>query len=142
MLVLAPPWSCGAGEDWYLTEPGGSVKIRPYINPDDDYDLGIIYMSTARASYPVLQGQTEEAHEARRIGAPYPVSVPYDLVKDHEKQAQLNHSQSLSRLAERGGLSPKELWCVVHDTWFYDAREMTEAKAIDWLRSLEGVEWR
>ena len=93
-------------------------------------------------AYPILQGQTDEAYEARRKGTPYPRSVPWDLVKDHESQAQSNHSQSLEHLAERGGLSPKELWCVVHDKKFYDVRDMTEAKAIEWLRGVEGVEWR
>jgi len=93
-------------------------------------------------AYPILQGQTDEAYEARRKGTPYPRSVPWDLVKDHESKAQSNHSQSLEHLAERGGLSPKELWCVVHDKKFYDVRDMTEAKAIEWLRGVEGVEWR
>jgi hypothetical protein len=54
--------------------------------------------------YPILQGQTDEAYEARRNGTPYPRSVPWDLVKDHDKQAQSNHSQTLTRLAERGGV--------------------------------------
>ena len=93
-------------------------------------------------AYPILQGQSDEAYEARRKGLPYPCTVPWDLVKDHEAQAQSNHSQSLTCLAARGGLSPKELWCVVHDKKFYDARDMTEAKAIEWLRSVDGVFWR
>jgi hypothetical protein len=93
-------------------------------------------------SYPILQGQTDEAYEARRNGTPYPRSVPWDLVKDHENQAKRNHSQSLTHLAERGGLSPKELWCVVHDMRFREAQDMTEAKAIEWLHTIEGVEWR
>ena len=94
--------------------------------------------------YPILQGQTKEFHEARRIGAAYPISVPWDLVKDHEKQAQSNHSQTLTRLSERGGLSPMELWCIVHDTEFYDAARagMNGAKAIEWLRTVDGVEWK
>ena len=91
--------------------------------------------------YPILQGQTDEAYEARRNNTSYPKSVLWTLVKDHQDQAQSNHSQSLERLAERGGLSPKELWCVVHDKKFYDSRDMTETKAIEWLRNLDGVEW-
>lgn len=90
-------------------------------------------------SYPVLQGQTDEAYEAQHKGTAYPRSVPWDLVKEHERQAERNHSQSLDRLAERGGLSPKELWCVIHDMHFRDAKEMTEAKAIEWLRTVEGA---
>lgn len=93
-------------------------------------------------SYPVLQGQTDEADEARKNRTPYPKSVPWDLVKDHERQAQRNHYQTLDGLAGRGGLSPKELWCVVHDTDYRDAKEMTEAKAIEWLRTVEGAVFR
>ena len=93
------------------------------------------------SSYPVLKGQTKESCEARRAGTQYPRSVPWDLVKDHENQAQKNHSQSLDRLAQRGGLSPRELWSVVHDKDFYEVCDMTEAKAIEWLYSIEGVEW-
>ncbi len=99
-------------------------------------------MTTAR--YPILRGQTDEAYEARRKHLPYPQSVPWDLVKDHENQAQSNHSQTLEHLASRGGLSPKELWCIVHDKKFYDleSRAMTEALAIEWLRSLgDAVTW-
>ena len=94
--------------------------------------------------FPILQFQTKEYHEARRIGAMYPISIPWHLVKDHEKQAQSNHSQSLTRLSARGGLSPMELWCIVHDRKFYDAVKdgMNEARAIEWLRSMEGVEWK
>jgi hypothetical protein len=95
--------------------------------------------------YPILSGQTDEAYEARRNHTPYPRSVPWDLVKDHEEQAYSNHSQTLTRLAERGGLSPKELWCVVHDKRWHDpeSRDMTEAKAIEWLRSLgDVVDWK
>lgn len=96
--------------------------------------------------YPILQGQTEEAYAARRAGKPYPVAVCWDVIKDHETQAQSNHGgQTLKHLAERGGLSPKELWCVAHDTKFHSEQgmKMTEALAIDWLRGLgELVEWR
>lgn len=92
--------------------------------------------------YPILFGQTEEFDEARRSKTQYPHSVPWDLVKDHDEQAQSNHSQSLERLAERGGLSPLELWCVVNDKKWHEKGNMTEAKAIKWLRSVDGVGWR
>lgn len=94
--------------------------------------------------YPILQGQTQEYNYARRNRrTSYPIAVPWDLVKDHEEQAQKNHSQTLTRLSERGGLSPKELWCIVHDVDFYAAfsRNMTEADAIEWLHTVSGVQW-
>ena len=45
-------------------------------------------------------------------------SVPWDFVAPHESQAKRNHSQSLKTLAERGGLSPVELYAVIRGlTW-------------------------
>lgn len=41
--------------------------------------------------------------------------VPLELVMAHEQQAVKNHGQSVSRLAERGGLSPSELAAVLWD---------------------------
>ena len=92
-------------------------------------------------SYPVLFGQTDEYYEARRNKMPYPRGVPWALVEPHEAQAQSNHSQTLERLSQRGGLSPLELWCVVNDKKWHDKGDMTEAKAIEWLRTIDGVEW-
>lgn len=40
-------------------------------------------------------------------------SVPWAMVAPHEKQAKENHSQSLAQLADRGGLAPGELLCVL-----------------------------
>jgi hypothetical protein len=42
-----------------------------------------------------------------------PRSVPWEFVAPHEDQALVNHRQSLERLAERGGLDPLELLCVL-----------------------------
>lgn len=52
--------------------------------------------------------------------------VPMDFVEPHEQQAQRNHSQSLKRLAERGGLSPCELLAVIEDR---DWRKIGDAEA-------------
>ncbi len=41
--------------------------------------------------------------------------VPWSIVAPHEQQAQRNHSQTLKRLAERGGLAPCELAAVLED---------------------------
>jgi hypothetical protein len=49
-------------------------------------------------------------------GAGLIASVPWLLVQRHEAQAVANHGgQSLEVLAQRGGLDPVELWCVVND---------------------------
>lgn len=35
-------------------------------------------------------------------------AVPWAMMQPHERQAQHNHSQTLERLAQRGGLCPSE----------------------------------
>jgi hypothetical protein len=50
---------------------------------------------------------------ARIVG--FPESVPWSFVEPHRKRAMKNHSQTLERLAERGGLGWAELLDVVTD---------------------------
>jgi len=61
-------------------------------------------------------------------------SVPWSLVASRESQAKRNHSQSLKQLAERGGLSPRELYAVVRGiSWSHitsrDLWDMSEKEA-------------
>lgn len=41
--------------------------------------------------------------------------IPQEVLIPHEKQAIYNHSQTLERLAERGGLSWYEILCILQD---------------------------
>lgn len=41
--------------------------------------------------------------------------IPHDVIGCHEKQAMINHGQTLQRLAERGGLSYCEALAVIED---------------------------
>jgi hypothetical protein len=43
------------------------------------------------------------------------VTLPWALIAPHEAQAKVNHSQTLKRLAERGGLAPCEAVAVLED---------------------------
>lgn len=43
------------------------------------------------------------------------VQVPWEMILPHEKQALRNHSQTIQRLAERGGLSACEAVAVLED---------------------------
>lgn len=58
------------------------------------------------SDFPILQS-------ARKHLPTLPSGVPWEFVAQFEKQAQSNHSQTLNRLAERGGLSWMELADVV-----------------------------
>ena len=65
-----------------------------------------------------------------------PPDVPWALVARHVVQAQRNHSQTLERLAERGGLGPSELVAVIEDRpW----TPMAPEKAMARLRELVGA---
>jgi|ERR1700734_983672 len=78
-------------------------------------------------------------------GQEYPASVSWSFVQPFAAQAENNHSQSLTRLAERGGLSPRELWCIAHGMRLREgfAACGNESAAIAWLKTEDaGVEWR
>lgn len=61
-------------------------------------------------------------------------SVPWEVLVPYEAQAVKNHSQSLQRLAERGGLEPGEAWCVI------SGMDPVRATAKDWADWTD--EWR
>lgn len=42
-------------------------------------------------------------------------AIPEELVLRHDAQARINHSQSVRRLWERGGLAPAELAAVLNN---------------------------
>lgn len=60
--------------------------------------------------FPVLYGYTKAEIESREKG---PLSVPWRLLQPHERQALINHDQTLERLAQRGGLSLDEIVAVI-----------------------------
>lgn len=55
--------------------------------------------------------------------------IPLDIVKSHEKQAIRNHSQTLERLAERGGLGWVEILFVLEDKNYDFHTKLTEMSA-------------
>lgn len=84
--------------------------------------------------FPVLwQGTREHIALLTRLGCPK--SVPWSLVKEHESQCLANHHQSVQRLAERGGLSPEELVCVLRDLPYRFAHntEISVKELLEWL---------
>lgn len=100
-------------------------------------DVGSIH-ENIRKLKKSLNSALEQVSESRTrrfpvYGAGF--SIPWATVEPFEDQAQKNHGQSLSQLAERGGLAPQELWCIINGkTW----REctLTHSQALEWARSL------
>ena len=68
------------------------------------------------------------------VCAALPRFVPWSLLEPHREQADTNHGQTLERLAERGGLDPCEMWCVINDKKWRDAPTLVVAVA--WLLEL------
>lgn len=62
--------------------------------------------------FPVIRGQSRAP---RDVTATWPRSVPWSFVERFRERAESNHSQTLERLAERGGLAPDEMWLAAHD---------------------------
>ena len=64
-----------------------------------------------------------------------PRFIPWDNVEMYQDSAKQNHDQSLERLAERGGLTPKELICVIENRKWNDSA-VSESQAVKKLVSL------
>lgn len=63
-----------------------------------------------------------------------PSSIPWKMIEPCEAQAQRNHDQSLTRLAERGGLSPVEAYAVLRGIPYpYGNRDEMQKRAIAYL---------
>lgn len=65
--------------------------------------------------------------EGMQVKVTKKLRVPWSVIKSHEAQAQKNHSQSLTRLNERGGLSVCEAVAILEDRRW---REMNEQDAL------------
>lgn len=71
------------------------------------------------------------ARETQKLYPDCPLFVPMSML--NEKAAQSNHSQSLARLAERGGLDPSEILANIGlQRW----RKMDMQQAINQLNKL------
>lgn len=81
--------------------------------------MGVIIMSIDQAptpfEFPILYRPRKPPNA--------PESIPWEWLIEHEEQAKRNHRQSLERLAERGGLSPMELYAVMHDLDYGELRQ-------------------
>lgn len=75
--------------------------------------------------FPLLyQGRAEEPLRERLP------NVPWEFLAPHEAQALRFHTQTIKRLAERGGLGPSEMLAVVEDRNY---QRMEESRAVDVL---------
>ena len=67
------------------------------------------------------------------------VTIPWKSIAPHEKQALINHGQSLEKLASRGGLSWCEALAVLQDSKFIAMSEEEAKEKV--LALLPNQEW-
>ena len=65
--------------------------------------------------------------------ADFPQRLPWDLIEDCERQAEKNHSQSLDKLASRGGLHPVEAYCIMRGLGYRYIRSVTDEAAAEFI---------
>ena len=67
-------------------------------------------------------------------------AVPWAIISAHEEQAQRNHSQTLNRLAERGGLIPSEAVAIIkNEPWTSKTSSQIEKKCEASLMGLTAI---
>jgi hypothetical protein len=64
------------------------------------------------------------------VGDNRPTHMPWCIFIGHEEQVEKNHDQTLERLAERGGLHPTEMACILEDKDFDKNMTLNEALII------------
>jgi len=76
-------------------------------------------LATLRARLAEVEGERDKLKaQKRRFPIMNGPSVPWSVMEPHEAQCQKNHSQSLERIAQRGGFDCAEAWFVVNDQPF------------------------
>jgi hypothetical protein len=78
--------------------------------------------------FPVLMYSNE-----RREFPDCPDDIPWDIIAPHQSQALENHNQTLERLAERGGLGPREILAVLDHR--KPERKPDDREAVDLLKA-------
>lgn len=85
-------------------------------------------------------GKDSDVERARARGVPYVVvCLPWEMIEPHEKQALKNHSQTLERLAQRGGLCASEAVAVLEGKGWHEI-DSNSARANEKLARLI-AEW-
>lgn len=90
-------------------------------------------ITALRAAEPAEPGQVPHRKQFPVLGS-QGVSVDWQFVADHGRQANANHYQTVERLAKRGGLSWCELCAVIEDRQY---SQMETADAILRVRASE-----
>ena len=84
-------------------------------------------MTQNKRQFPILFGYNYEQLNC-------PKSIDWDIIAPYENQALKNHGgQTLQRLAERGGLDPKELFFVLNNRSCRDWNLVSNQDAVNFI---------
>lgn len=84
---------------------GDCSKVRGALCRLEARNLTRFNGSYWELTFPILRTKEE-------IELGFPSNVPYSTVERHSEQLRRNHSQTVERLADRGGLGVEELYCA------------------------------
>lgn len=87
-----------------------------------------------RDRFPVLSSSRYELERAGVTNVPR--SIPWDVAERFRQQAYYNHDQTLERLAERGGLSPAEMYVAACGLGLRGMPQDHDEVVLEWLRSV------
>lgn len=106
--------------------------VAAALHPHDAEEV----IARALAARRPAQARMYPVNVSFRSPANAPTSVPWDWIARFSGQCKINHYQTLEHLAERGGLSPQEMWAVVHGKdWGVGSAPVTPEAACAWLNS-------
>lgn len=86
--------------------------------------------------FPILI-QGREAQNTFKAHPEWPRQIPWRIVEPHEARAKKNHDQTLTRLAERGGLAPQELLALLNDVCWSEFMDWPTTEAMEKLLKIE-----
>ena len=91
----------------------------------------------SRSAFPVINEQYGTRRSER---VDMPTSVPWAFAETFRTQAERNHDQTLERLADRGGMSPVEMWLAAHGLGLFRQKPPSIADCVRWLNGAVGAE--
>ena len=89
-------------------------------------------MTMSEKTFPILDDRDRNCHTTTTPRA----EIPWALIEPHRQRAFDNHDQTLERLSERGGLTPREALCAIENKPLGYVKTMNVVASYDHLMKL------
>lgn len=87
-------------------------------------------------TFPILRVGNRASEAAVLVSGVVVAGLPWRVVERWRARIELNHGQTMERIAERGGLTPWQLWCAAHDRNLHALRQVPVTEVRVWLGQL------